>query len=185
MAFICVFAAMSVTVNAANPALVSNCFSQVPLGTIMETQNIFQVYSRMAVIPVNVVSRLFGEKFSSKDLSKRPAAPAKKESRGAQRASDVSFVPPRNAANPVRFQAGNSLQAGSFDGWVDGMPLDYYLKFLITGFKFCATFMFILTFLITLRRSSLPAPNSRSLTRYITRSSGFKMDRVFYLRRSR
>ena len=185
ISFICVFASLSITVNAASPSCVSNLFSQVPLGKIIENQNILQVYSKMAVIPINIVNRLMGAKVQDNNIVKTTSPmPDKKDAQKTQNTSDVSFVNFQITENLAKTQSASFLRVIGADTNLYYMAAGHCLQRPLTGGGgACVITMFMLMFLIALRRCSLPAPNNKLFYNNITQSSVLTQDWVFYYRR--
>jgi len=175
------FTALSITLNAVSPSYVSSLVSLAAQGTIVENQNILQVYSQMAAIPIDIVSRLMGAKTSAKDLAKKQGSPEKDAGHKNQNSSDLSFVPSHLAERLTRGLEGSYLCIPGVNTDIYNLRGWYYLKFPLAACGFCIILMYMLVFLVRLRRGSLPAPNIKLLTHIITQSLEIKKDWVFYL----
>ena len=181
---ICLLAVLSITLNAASPVCISNVFSQLPVGRLIENQNILQVYSQMSVIPINILNSLMGVKSLTKNIA-RKASPADsdRQHKAGRTSSDISFTPVQILESMSRYQSDVSLKVfNAYDG-LYCLPSAYNMKLLIDGSGFMIILMFMLVFLVNLRRSSLPAPNRILFALNIIQSLDVK-GWFFYLQRS-
>jgi len=177
---ISIIAALTVTVNAASASCILNLFSQLPISSAIENQNILKVYSQIAVIPINIMNRLMGAKAPARSMAGKADTSEKSSGAKTQNTSDMSFAPSQLNESITRVQTGSWSGIGGIGSDIYGMPPGYCLKFTPTGQGIYILFMFMLLFLITLRRSSLPAPNMQLIYFKKTQSSRLKQDWVFY-----
>jgi hypothetical protein len=155
-ALICIVMVSSMTMNCAISRQPANFFPDTISSETIDNQPLMQYYSSMAVVPLNMVSKLI----SAMATGIKP--PVKSKSRGAEGNgalnSGFSFVIPGNIAGAMKLQSNAIFMHYILQSGTPANHSDYRLQLLMTGFGPCILFMYLMLFLITLRRRSLPAP---------------------------
>jgi hypothetical protein len=146
----------SLAVTTISPRQIINLTSSLASQQAIENQPILQFYSSISMIPINMVSKMFGEKFSGIKAASRNKSHDKNDKN--RTCSDLSFALPSTSSNILKTL---NLQNASFLPLSDALSVsspDGQLSLLTASSGQGILFLFILLFLITLRRRSLPAP---------------------------
>jgi hypothetical protein len=159
----------SVAFTTISPRQIVNLTSSLAANQAIENQPIFQLYSTISMIPINMVSKMLGEKLAGvKGASQRKAHDKSENNRAC---SDFSFALPNTSSNVLKMP---NLQPVSFLTVPDGalsIPAGCQFSLLSAGSSQCVILLCILLFLITLRRRSLPAPYMNKTIYIKTQSS--------------
>ena len=172
-----IFTAFSLTVNAVSPSYVTSLFSQLSVGSIIENQNILQIYNQLSQIPINIVGKLSGSGGAARIVVAVKDTPQdkKENSKKQQPGNDLSFASSQANGNFTRSQSSglsgvvcnDSSHAYLYSGCCPGEVRAQCRLFIMLTF--------MLVFLVTLRRLSLPAPNQfNNIFFNITRPSAGK-----------
>jgi hypothetical protein len=148
--------AFSLAVTAISPRQIINLTSSIASQSVMENQPLLQFYSSISMIPINMVSKMFGEKFTGIKNTVKNKTHEKNDNNRA--CSDFSFALPDSSSNLLKTQNLQSLPFFTPQDRSLAMQVGCQFRLLTAGPSQCIIFLCILLFLITLRRRSLPAP---------------------------
>lgn len=155
-ALICVFTVLSLVVNCAISSHLVNLSPNAISSAISNNQPLLQYYSSMAVEPLNMLSKLISAKAAG------IKTPLKGQTQGAKAGgafnSDHSLVLPGSITGIVKLQSSSLFAYTVLQSDAAAGQRDSLLQLMMTGLGPCILFMYIMLFLITLRRRSLPAP---------------------------